>query len=79
MGRTVSDVWFNGSDSGSNSLTVSSTQPSDPKDGDVWIDKSTDLGLPVTSGDVTNIVKLTQAEYDALSSYDAETVYYITT
>lgn len=61
---------------GGSSATYSATAPSSPSDGDEWIDTSTDLDAPVRSDDISNIVKLTQAEYDALTP-DSNTLYYI--
>lgn len=58
-------------------IAYQSTAPSNPQDADLWIDTSERLDLPVTSADITNIVTLTQAEYDALTP-DANTLYVIT-
>lgn len=58
-------------------VTYSATAPTSPSDGDLWVDTSEQLALPVTSSDITNIVALTQAEYDALTP-DASTLYVIT-
>lgn len=58
-------------------ITYSSTEPSNPEDGDLWIDTSERLDLPVTSADIKSIVTLTQAEYDALTPV-ATTLYVIT-
>lgn len=70
----------NNGDGSSSSLaiTYSDTEPASPSDGDLWVDTSVQLDLPVTSADIRSIVALTQAEYDALGSYDAETFYIIT-
>jgi hypothetical protein len=35
-------------------------------------------GVPSSDGSVTNILQMTQAEYDALGTYDATTLYIIT-
>jgi hypothetical protein len=59
-------------------VVYSDTEPSSPNDGDEWIDASVSLDPPVRSTNIANIVALTQAEYDALGSYDSTTLYYIT-
>jgi hypothetical protein len=44
--------------------------------GQKWLD--TPYSPDVTSGDITNIVSLTQEEYDGLDPKDASTLYVIT-
>jgi hypothetical protein len=58
-------------------IAYQSTEPTDPEDGDLWVDTSVRLDLPVTSADIRSIVALTQAEYNALTP-DSETLYVIT-
>lgn len=60
-----------------NSVIRSDTAPSDPDDGQLWMDTSERFDLPVTSADITSIVSLTQAQYDALTP-DSGTFYLIT-
>lgn len=62
---------------GATDIAYQSTEPSSPVDGDLWIDTSEQLPLPVGSDDISKIVALTQAEYDALTP-DANTLYVIT-
>lgn len=70
--------WSTISTGGSSNIAYQATAPTDPKDGDRWIDTSVNLNAPVRSNTITNIVALTQAEYDALGTYDSTTLYYIT-
>lgn len=62
---------------GATDIAYQSTAPSGPSDGDLWIDTSEQLPLPVGSDDISKIVALTQAEYDALTP-DPNTLYVIT-
>jgi hypothetical protein len=62
---------------GDANITYSATEPSSPSDGDLWVDTSEILDTPVRSADITSIVALTQAEYDALTPV-ATTLYVIT-
>lgn len=71
-------TWQSGGGGGGSSITYSATAPVSPSDGDLWMDTSTSLDTPVRSATITTIVALTQAEYDALGSYDANTLYHIT-
>ena len=61
----------------SRNFSYQPTAPTTPADGDLWVDTSVQLDLPVTSADITSIVALTQAEYDALTPV-ATTLYVIT-
>lgn len=62
---------------GGSSIAYQATAPTDPEDGDLWIDTSEVLNAPVRSETISNIVALTQAEYDALGTPDTNTLYYI--
>ena len=62
--------------SGGSAITYSATAPSSPSDGDLWMDTSEVLDEPVRSETITNVVVVTQAQYDALTP-DASTLYYI--
>lgn len=64
-------------DSGTD-IVYQSTAPTSPEDGALWADTSEQRSLPTESDDIRTIVQLTQAEYDALGSYDSETFYIIT-
>lgn len=46
-------------------------------DTDVYLEKNDGLNRVITSNDVTKIKKLTQSEYDSLTTKDENTVYYI--
>lgn len=58
-------------------IAYGTTEPSNPEDGDLWVDTNVRYDLPVTSADIRIIIALTQAEYDALTP-DATTLYVIT-
>ena len=44
---------------------------------DVYLEKNDGLNRVITSNDVTKIKKLTQSEYDSLTTKDENTLYYI--
>ena len=62
---------------GGANITISDTEPATPNEGDLWLDISASIGAPVRSEEITDIVVVTQAEYDALTP-DANTLYHIT-
>lgn len=59
------------------SIAYQDTAPLGAVNGDLWIDTSVRLDLPVTSPDIRSILTVTQAEYDALMPPDPETLYII--
>ena len=76
-GSWANYVYQTGSGGSGSNITYSDTEPSTPSDGDLWVDTSEVLDAPVRSADITSIVALTQAEYDALTP-DANALYVIT-
>lgn len=56
-------------------ITYSDTAPSNPEHGEIWYKTDEVLPETVRSEEIFRIVKLTQAAYDALPSYDPNTLY----
>jgi len=73
---TIGTGWKTGGGGGT-AIAYQATAPTSPSDGDLWIDSDEVVQPVVRSNDITNIVSLTQAAYDALTP-DSNTLYYIT-